>query len=836
MLQLASTKTLSPKAETWTLENERFSYYECKERKSPTAIWSVPDLIDHILNDVELQVRTETMRAVYHTEGKSEKFSKLKGQLPAVIASAIMNGVDKREVNIKDMSNLLTVDIDHLNEERTRELKERLKSNTSLPWILAYRSPSDGLKILMAYDKERYTTREVYPAFAAAVADALQIEASKFDMSCANPSRLNYICHDAELIINPDFLNLEKGAFPMEEYMARAKELFGETKRKAKKVRKAVAPNSQNTEGATAESTLSETDKSSLSVIKRNLLTAAKYVAEKNVHVCDAYDDYLAVVSGMAHDFPTDEEVKEACRTICKHSNGYDEAAFEKLYADQSAIECGNDRELITSRTAFKMCVDAIAASTKWIEGNFSSQLDYAKLPELMKRIAELDESPVFKDVLTITAFCVIGAATPFRYVKVNAQKGAANMFFLFIAPSANNKSKLNDVFLMPKKVDEEKRLKSDNARAEWQAKVAENPNIPKPRIQSYTFSCDTTSRALFNNLEANNAQGCLISTEAHTLLVSKNKKNVYGDMSSLLCQCYEREPVNLDRGDDVLRIADPSISFVGTATPKTLEALMDYNAFESGLASRCAIVSLPAEVAEFLDIRERQTLFRQREDRGTVNYLQESFLEYYKMCKSLRKTVMVMTTPFQDQLLQTFYCSAKRQFHDLVFRGPGYTQSDITGGPLFNRGFDRVWRIMTILASYELFEKRRAEGKLTFFDGEAPSEIFVSDDIVEASILIDQWLMSRTFEALAPMIENIKEQERMEACKKSQKKRNRMADVFKLLPESFTTHDIEQKAGIGPSRANDFRKYYEDHGWISKHGTSYVKQTGALESETSQN
>ena len=820
---------------TWTLENERFSYYECKERKSPTAIWSVPDLINHILNDEALKARTEAMRAVYHSEGKSEKFSKLKGQLPAIIASAIMNGVDKCEENIKEESNLLTMDIDHLNEERTRELKERLKSNTSLPWILAYRSPSDNLKILMAYDKERYTTRDVYPAYAAAVADALHIEASKFDMLCKNPTRLSFFCSDPELIINPDFLNLEKGAFPMEEYMARAKELFGETKCKAKKVRKAVAANSQNVEGATAESTLSETTKSSLSVMKRNLLTAARYVAEKDVHVCDAYDDYFTVVSGMAHDFPTDEEVKEACRTICKHSNGYDEEAFEKLYADQSAIECDKDRELITSRTTFKMCVDAIAASTKWIEGNFSSQLDYDKLPELMKRIAELDESPVFKDALTIAAFAIIGAATPFYYVKANAQKGAANLFALFIASSANNKSKLNDVFVLPKKVDEEKRLKSDNARAEWQAKVAENPNIPKPRIQSYTFSCDTTSRALFNNLEANNAQGCLISTEAHTLLVSKNKKNVYGDMSSFLCQCYEREPVNLDRGDDVLRITNPSISFVGTATPKTLEAMMDYNAFESGLASRCAIVCLPTKDSEFLDLSERQTLFRQREDRGTVNYLQESFLEYYKMCISLRKTVMVMTTPFQDQLLQTFYCSAKRQFHDYVFRGPGYTQSDATGEALFNRGFDRVWRIMTILVSYKLFEKRRAEGKLTFFDGEAPSEIFVSDDIVEASILIDQWLMSRTFEALAPMIENIKEQERMEVCKKSQKKRNRMNDVFKLLPESFTTHDIEQQAGIGSSRANDFRKYYENCGWISKHGTSYVKQTGALESENTQ-
>lgn len=836
MEKISTEKSPLPKKETWSLDDKRFSYFVSKRCKAPSAIWGIPDLINCILNDEELKVRTEEMRSVYRRDGKSKKFSELKGKLPAVIASAITNGIDKCEENIKEYSGLLMLDYDNSNEAETCELKERLKSNTHLPWILAYLSPSGGLKTLMAYDEERYTTRDVYPAFAAAVADALQMDPGKFDMTCDNPNRLNYTCHDADLIVNPDFLTLEKDGFPMEEWMARAKELFGETKRKAKKARKSAANESQNTKADNAESAPSENDKVVLSTMRSNLLTAAKYVDKIKAHACDTYDDYFTLVSGMAHDFPHDEEVKEACRAICKCSEGYDEDNFEQLYASQGDIESGEGRELLTSRTSFKLCIDAIAKMDKWTEGSFSSQLDYSQLPELLSRIAELDENPVFKDVLTMAALTIIGAATPFRYVKANAQKGSANMYLLAIAPSANNKSKLNDVFSLPRKVDDEDKRKSDNEIADWQAKVAENPNIPKPRVRSYTWSCDTTARGLFNNLVANHAQGCLISTEAHTLLVSKNKKNGYGDISSILCQGYEREAINLDRGDDVLRITDPSISFVGTATPKTLEAFMDYEAFESGLASRCAIVKFPAQDAEFIDLHSRQAIFRQRKKNGTVECLQESFYDYYNMCKSLRKNVMVMTSEDQDLLLQTFYCSAKHQFHDIVFRGTGYTQSDATGESVFNRGIDRVWRIMVILASYDLFEKRRVEGKLTFFDGEAPDEIPVSDNIVRAAIIIDKWLMSSTFKAIKPMIENIKEQERIEVYKKNKKKHNRMDDVFKLLPENFTTHDIELQAGLGPSRANEFRQYYEARGWILKHGTSYVKQTEPSESEISQN
>lgn len=832
----STEKSPLPKKETWSLDDKRFSFFVSKRCKAPSAIWSIPDLINYILNDEELKVRTGEMRSVYRRDGKSKEFSELKGKLPAVIASAITNGIDKCEENIKEYSGLVFTDYDNSNEAETCELKERLKSNTHLPWILAYLSPSGGLKTLMAYDKERYTTRDVYPAFAAAMTDALQMDPGKFDMTCNNPNRLNYICHDANLIVNPDFLTLEKDGFPMEEWMARAKELFGETKRKTKKARKSAASDPQNTKADNAEFAPSENDKAPLSTMRSNLLTAAKYVVKMKAHACDTYDDYFTLVSGMAHDFPHDEEVKEACRAICKCSEGYDEENFEQHYASQGDIEGGEERELLTSRTSFKLCIDAIAKMDKWTEGSFSSQLDYSQLPELLSRIAELDENPVFKDALTMAALTIIGAATPFRYVKANAQKGSANMYFLTIAPPANNKSKLNDVFVMPRKVDDDLRRISDNETAEWQAKVAENPNIPKPRTRSFTFSCDTTARALFNNLQTNRAQGCLISTEAHTLLVSKNKKNVYGDITSILCQGYEREAINLDRGDEVLRINDPSLSFLGTATDRTLDGFMDFEAFESGLASRCAIVKLPAQYAEFIDLQSRQAIFRQRKKNGTVEHLQESFYDYYNMCKSLRKNVMIMTTEDQDLLLQTFYCSAKHQFHDIVFRGAGYTQSDAIGESVFNRGIDRVWRIMVNIASYDLFQKRRAEGKLTFFDGEAPDEIYVSDYIVRAAIIIDKWLMSSTFKAIKPMIENIKEQERIEAYKKNKKKHNRMDDVFKLLPKNFTTHDIEQQAGLGPSQANVFRQYYEARGWILKHGTSYVKQTEPSESEIPQN
>lgn len=72
MEKISTEKSPLPKKETWSLDDKRFSYFVSKRCKAPSAIWGIPDLINCILNDEELKVRTEEMRSVYRRDGKSK--------------------------------------------------------------------------------------------------------------------------------------------------------------------------------------------------------------------------------------------------------------------------------------------------------------------------------------------------------------------------------------------------------------------------------------------------------------------------------------------------------------------------------------------------------------------------------------------------------------------------------------------------------------------------------------------------------------------------------------------------------------------------------------------
>ncbi len=823
-------KDTMPKKETWTLDGKRFSYYKSKECKAPSATWSLSDLFACINGDEYLKTFTERAHKVLlEFGGESKEFKKLKGQLPAVTASAVMNGVDKKEENIEALSGLIVLDIDNHSEADTRELKETLKADTCLPWVCAFESIRHGAKVLCAYDHARYSTRQAYRAYAAYAIDNLGVDEAQLDKVCGNPTRLTYICHDPELVSNPEFTTLEKDAFPMDEWLARADELFGKTRGGRKVAKSPVKTVNEDTQTAETESdALCESEEKShaLKPIRQNLLIAAKYVEWFKIHVCDTYEDYFHLVSGMSHDFPSDGEVKEACRAICLQSVNYDEANFEQLYSGQSDDVRGEGQEIITSRTSYAMCVEAIGKSDPWLKGFFSSRLDYDKLPRVMARLKELDDSPVFNDLHAVAALCLFGAANPFSYLKANGQKGTPNMFALFVGTSASNKSKLNDVFCMPKKVDRELGEKTKQEEAEWQTKAAENPNIPKPYPRMFSIACDITPRGLYNTLDANNGEGCLITSETQSLVTSKNKKNAFSDFNSMLCKCYESETVDLARSEGTVNIDNPRLSFVGTGTPKVLESMMNAEAFESGFASRCMVFRLPDEASD-LDFGERYNRYANSEKLGTKKYLDDYFYDFYKMGKQLRKSVLVKTSDYQDALLQRYSYSAKVYLHDYLYLGDGYTHPDHNVQSLLNRGIDRLLRIITTLAALERFEKRRVEGKTTFFDGEAPKEITVSDYLVHAAILIDKVCMEQTFKTVEPMTERMRECEIAKAKKEFAKKCDRMEEVFKLLPDTFTTKDIQVRGGVGHSRANDFKKMYVSRGWVVKRGTSYVKQQG---------
>ena len=326
----------------------------------------------------------------------------------------------------------------------------------------------------------------------------------------------------------------------------------------------------------------------------------------------------------------------------------------------------------------------------------------------------------------------------------------------------------------------------------------------------------------------ANNGRGCITTTEAQHLVVSKNQKNGYGDINTALCQAYEQEPINIDRADDTVRISNPTLSLVATATPDVLNYMMDARSFDSGFASRCAIYELP-DVVEFFDLGDRDTNFEQNKKKGTETYLMNYFRDFYHMCQTLRKDVIVKTTPEQDTQLQMFTFGAYYHYHDTIFVSDGYTKADNYAMPVARRAFDRALRIATIMTVLDRFEKRRAEGKTTFFDdGEVSEKIYMTDDIVRDAIVMSKTLFAKTFQALKPQIKAIKEQTSLETYKQKKKSENFMVSRFKKLPESFGLDEAREILKLGRSQIYSYMSTFGANKWLEAKNGIYTKLPGS--------
>ncbi len=803
-----------------------FSYFkeggnkESYKQTVPTKTMSVSELILYLTQDERLKERTEQLRELRRT-GNEAEFKEMKNKSPFITASAVMNGTDKTKKSIASLSGFVMIDVDSHSATAAAEFKDNIQTCEDLPWALEFSSISDGSKLLVAYDKERYTTEQAYLAAAAYLVEKLHVNPEHIDKGCANANRLTYLYHDPEVLSNPHFIDMPKDAFLIDEWVEKGEKLFGRAKIADKK---SADEHAEDVEKDNVE--VDENKLSFLKSMKDSLLVIAKYIELGNIHVCDSYDDYFQFVTGLAHDFPHDDDVKEACRTVCMHSDKFDNDDFEKLYGEQSADTRSEDQKSFTSRTSLKMCMEALGKSQPWPKGPFSSNLNYEKLPEIMRRLKELDTDPIFRDFYMLGALSVLGVVNKMHYIKANGQKGSTNMYVLFIGSPAHNKSKLNVIFNMPSLIDEELKQKTDGEIAEWEAK--EDTKTPKPHQRKFIFSPDTTTRGLINSLAANNGRGCITTTEAKHLLVSKNQKNGYGDINTALCQAYEQEPINIDRADDTVRISNPTLSLVATATPDVLNYMMDACSFDSGFASRCAIYELP-DIVDFIDFADRYARFEQIKEKGTETYLKNYFSDFYHMCQTLSKDIIVRTTPEQDILLQMFTCGAYYRYHDTIFVSDGYTKADSYAMPVARRAFDRVLRIATIMAVLDRFEKRRAEGKTTFFDdGEVPDSIFMTDDIMSNAIIMSKTLFAKTFQALEPQIEAIKEQTSLEAYKRKEKREPLMVRKFKKLPNSFGREKAMEILKLGKSQIYDNLRTFGARKWLEEKNGIYTKLPGS--------
>ncbi len=208
----------------------------------------------------------------------------------------------------------------------------------------------------------------------------------------------------------------------------------------------------------------------------------------------------------------------------------------------------------------------------------------------------------------------------------------------------------------------EYERLMAEYQQQEKGKKKAQHGDAPKePPYRDPFVPGNSTSSAVYRQMEANGGWGMMFETEADT--VSAMIASDYGNYSDLMRKAHHHEPISMNRVTDRIHIDidEPRLSVFLTCTPGQLTSLFTQSSFENGLGSRILFYEMPEERAEFHNVFARQSQPLEE----TYRQMGDQFLPLYHELQERtgQPLQFVMSSQQQKQFLATFAHMLEEQY-----------------------------------------------------------------------------------------------------------------------------------------------------------------------------
>jgi len=280
----------------------------------------------------------------------------------------------------------------------------------------------------------------------------------------------------------------------------------------------------------------------------------------------------------------TNKEVYQA--DISKLSNG--------KYKDiTDAVQDGMDEEyvfkVIENADTIKSIdnitpTNSVSAFESYPEVNpkpFSQEI-YQKLPEKLKELCLNVDADYSRDVFLMAALPVIAA----HLINVSAKNTdgtiSPDLFSLVIASAAAGKGVANKAKQLGLQLSNFIRDQSRKKTEAWEA----DKSMPKPKNQSFYIPANSSSRAVYDLLEANGERGLIFESEIDTMLVALSQE--WGDFSDLTRKAFHHEDASLSRKNELLQVNSPKLSIFMSGTFDQFKEM--FRNTENGLYSRFAL------------------------------------------------------------------------------------------------------------------------------------------------------------------------------------------------------------------------------------------------------
>jgi Protein of unknown function (DUF3987)/BT4734-like, N-terminal domain len=617
----------------------------------------------------------------------------------------------RKDSGLIEASGLICIDIDEI--ENPVELKKSVVEKSEF-LLLAFVSPrGNGLKLVFGCNPE-LNFKENYRVYSKYLIETFAVPKDSIDQSCSSISKACFLCHDAEVYLNPlmnevngdqvlpfliaeknglreneDEHKIELNAFELPNFLFGPVKLNFEKRNSIENMiplcRICIKSNGDFIEGNRHNWVLKLAMLcNSFGMEKDNAIKYFKHLFQKHPAIIFA-----------KHPF---DEVNDLIRP------------FNDLY-EKHKNEFGTwddtNEEIITPYLPDEI---------------------FSQLPDFIKKLTGLFSDRRERDVFLLGTLTLASTCFPLVQGVYDNKRVRANLFTFISAPAASGKGVLSWVSKLGEGIHETFLDDFKGELAEYESVDEEQRHeLPKPELKRLFIAADNTSASIISNLGSNQFFGIIYDNEADTL--TKANKSEHGHFSNLLRKGFHHESIHYERktNSQNIYIKEPAFSILISGTPGQIERMVDD--VENGLTSRFIFYNYVSPVKWKNVFAKGESLYSYFKSSGVELYLlSKGFL--FDFIRDPSKEILFELTDDQEKLLNSW-------FEEKVICLDGLYGADIRG-PVVRLGLI-LFRIAMVLSVV-----RHGWNMMMQLES-SQQKIKCSDDDFNTSMAIVQTLLHHT-------------------------------------------------------------------------------------------
>ena len=402
-------------------------------------------------------------------------------------------------------------------------------------------------------------------------------------------------------------------------------------------------------------------------------------------------------------------------------------AGKDSEYVEDLLNSAENVKNIISQSSENIRNIKNITPQTNGLEvkpGQFPESV-YNDLPGRYRDLFNYVDRIKNKDILLMASLPVIAAHLDGVFAKYGHDEFSPDLYSMIIASAAAGKGYANQARQIGLRLSDYYEKENQRVLDLRDSDRGSGQKNDSQSIKSLFFPANSSSRALYDLLNANEGKGLIFETEIDTMLTAIGQD--WGNFSDLTRKAFHHESCSLSRKGELLTIKNPKLSIFMSGTHDQFRDM--FRNTENGLYTRFAFYTFESEL-EWISQRPSED----------INQLHLHIDEFSGWLFDLNKKLNTRDTPLEVTLADHCWKQMDDYFISKVeeFKEEGYPE-DLVGN-LWRSGIIliKVSMILTILRAYiELGDGLLSKETITVKEIDFKNALTIVDTLLDHSFYL---------------------------------------------------------------------------------------------------